>query len=154
MGKTEALPGLGIEPATPPSGQEKPSLKLGDLGVLPIIRFGTPPPTPDSSTGGVAKMHADKDRGGDKDKQGRWLVEPSLNVTRTVGSTRPNDDTPDTVRHTRQERIWLHVNYRGEGPFLEAWGLSIMKLEDRLEGLAIIRELIQAEAEGKHVEGI
>lgn len=155
MGKGATQSGRSAEPATPPSsGKQKLSLELGDLGVLPIIRFGTPPPTPDSSTGGVAEMHADKGRGEDGNEQGRRPVKPNLDVMKTRGSTGPKVSTADTVRHTRQERIWLHVNYRGESPFLKAWGLDITKLADRLEGLAIVRELIQAEAEGKRVEDI
>lgn len=59
----------------------------------------------------------------------------------------PKARSGDAVRHTRHERIWLHVNYHGETPFLQAWGLDIAKLADRLEGLAILRDLIQAEAE-------
>jgi hypothetical protein len=60
-------------------------------------------------------------------------------------------ETHDSVRHTRQERIWLHLNYRGEAPFLQAWGLSITDLADRLEGLSILKDLMQAKAEGNGV---
>lgn len=81
--------------------------------------------------------------------------EPKLDNDNTtfVENTQPKTGTGDSVRHTRQERIWLHVNYRGEAPFLKAWGLSITKLADRIEGLAIMRELIQAEGERKEMEG-
>lgn len=74
------------------------------------------------------------------------------NTTFKTDKTRPKPETGDSVRHTRQERIWLHVNYRGEAPFLKAWGLSITKPADRIEGLGILRELIQAEGERKEME--
>lgn len=51
-----------------------------------------------------------------------------------------------TSRYTRKERIWLHSNYRGEAPFLQAWGLDIEKDDDRREGVRIVRELMDAEA--------
>jgi len=72
-------------------------------------------------------------------------------AAREKTQTRP--ETDDSVRHTRQERVWLHINYRGEAPFLQAWGLNITKPADRLEGLAILRELIQADGERKEMEG-
>jgi hypothetical protein len=52
-----------------------------------------------------------------------------------------------TIHHTREERAWLHVNYRGEAPFLLAWGLHIARPGDREEGLLILRDLMQAERE-------
>jgi hypothetical protein len=70
--------------------------------------------------------------------------------------TQRKPETVDSVRYntsTRQERIWLHINYRGKTPFLQAWGLDITKLADRIEGLVILRELIQAEGERKGVGG-
>ncbi|KAK5655664.1 hypothetical protein OQA88_5597 [Cercophora sp. LCS_1] len=51
------------------------------------------------------------------------------------------------AKYTRQERVWLHHNYRGEAPFLLVWGLDIRNEEDREEGLEILRELMQAESE-------
>ncbi len=50
-------------------------------------------------------------------------------------------------RHTMQERVWLHRNYRGEAPFLRAWGLNIESEEDREEGRALMQELMQADDE-------
>ncbi|KAK4146105.1 uncharacterized protein C8A04DRAFT_26273 [Dichotomopilus funicola] len=115
------------EPATSSRSQQNTSSELGDPGFLPLLRFGAPPPTPDSSAGGAAK----------------------------TDKAQPNTETDDSVRHTstRQDRIWLHINYRGEAPFLQAWGLDITKPADRIEGLAILRELIQAEGERNSVEG-
>lgn len=48
-------------------------------------------------------------------------------------------------RHTTQERLWLHRNYRGEAAFLKAWGLDIEQGQDREEGKSILQELMQAE---------
>ena len=48
---------------------------------------------------------------------------------------------------TSQERLWLHRNYRGEAPFLKAWGLSIESEEEREEGRVLLLELMQAEKE-------
>ncbi|KAK8022363.1 hypothetical protein PG993_013130 [Apiospora rasikravindrae] len=56
-----------------------------------------------------------------------------------------------TKRHTREERLWLHKNYRGEANFLRAWGLSIDSEEDRDEGAALMRELCQSELEAKWI---
>ncbi|KAH8881660.1 hypothetical protein GQ53DRAFT_832162 [Thozetella sp. PMI_491] len=57
------------------------------------------------------------------------------------------------LRHSVQERIWLHRNYKGEAPFLAAWGLDIQSEEDRREGNQILKELMQAEeSEGTQKE--
>ncbi|KAH9901782.1 hypothetical protein F4778DRAFT_737665 [Xylariomycetidae sp. FL2044] len=56
------------------------------------------------------------------------------------------------VRHTAQERLWLHRNYRGEATFLKAWGLQLTKDEDRAEGIRILRELMAGEAEAEREE--
>lgn len=53
--------------------------------------------------------------------------------------------TPRQPRHTTQERLWLHRNYRGEAAFLTAWGLNIELEQDREEGKSILQELMQAE---------
>jgi hypothetical protein len=74
-------------------------------------------------------------------------------LKKASGLARRPSERVDSLRHTRQERIWLHVNYRGEAPFLKAWGLDIGKRSDRLEGLAILRELIHAEAQERKKEG-
>ena len=38
--------------------------------------------------------------------------------------------------------MWLHQHYRGEAPFLRAWGLDIKSAADREEGVVILRDLI------------
>ena len=129
-------------------------MELGDLGVLPIIRFGTPPPTPDSSIDGAPRAHVHKNDEKVISKEGHCPTVPESDDAKTGETPQPKTDAVDIIRHTRQERIWLHVNYRGEGPFLKAWALDITKVADRLEGLAIVRELIQAEEEGKREEGL
>ncbi|KAL2196620.1 hypothetical protein P885DRAFT_78346 [Corynascus similis CBS 632.67] len=172
---------------------------------LPTFRFDSPPPTPDSSAGGAARVHADhlQDQGREMDqyhqygtatttdtpadrnekvierqrlkdnnahirrerdkKDQRPLTPPSPH-TKTDSKTSQGRHQPVLaaavpapkpagVRHTRRERVWLHVNYRGEAPFLRAWGLDIARLSDRLEGLVILRELMQAEDEEENDEG-
>ncbi|KAI2643578.1 hypothetical protein GGS21DRAFT_497119 [Xylaria nigripes] len=49
-------------------------------------------------------------------------------------------------RMSGKERYWLHKNYRGEAAFLKAWGLDIMIEEDRVEGMEILRDLMEGEA--------
>ncbi|KAL2019154.1 hypothetical protein VTK56DRAFT_10026 [Thermocarpiscus australiensis] len=128
-------------PATPGSTPEPPKGQ-DEAASLPVVRYGTPPPTPDSSADGTARMYkAERKHENDKDD--------------AINSEKPQlqHATECSVRHTRHERIWLHVNYRGEAPFLRAWGLDITKLSDRLEGLSILRDLIQAEDERQGPEG-
>ncbi|KAK8076603.1 hypothetical protein PG994_003875 [Apiospora phragmitis] len=64
----------------------------------------------------------------------------------------PTPRTAKTTRHTREERLWLHRNYRGEANFLRAWGFSIDSEEDRDEGAALLRELCQSEQEAKWIK--
>ncbi|KAI1847415.1 hypothetical protein JX265_005525 [Neoarthrinium moseri] len=52
-----------------------------------------------------------------------------------------------SLRHSPQERLWLHRNYRGEATFLKAWGLNIEKADDRDEGITIMKELMASEEE-------
>ncbi|KAI0136395.1 hypothetical protein BJ170DRAFT_601582 [Xylariales sp. AK1849] len=52
-----------------------------------------------------------------------------------------------TSRHSPQERLWLHRNYRGELTFLKAWGLDIEKEEERVEGSILMKELMESEDE-------
>ncbi|KAK4033047.1 hypothetical protein C8A01DRAFT_19957 [Parachaetomium inaequale] len=144
------------EPATSSRSQQNTSSELGGPGFLPLLRFGTPPPTPDSSGCGAAKTHLGRDKGKGKEEDGALPLKSKGDGDATVtrDKAQSKTETDDWVRHTstRQERIWLHINYRGEAPFLQAWGLDITKLADRIKGLAILRELIQAEGERKSVE--
>jgi hypothetical protein len=125
--------------------QEKSPWGQEDLSFLPIIRFGTPPPTPDSSTGRTAKTNLGREEKKDKNATGQRAAEPSDDNAgrRELPGSKP--ETSQGVRHSRQERKWLHVNYKGEAPFLKAWGLDIRSVSDRLEGLAILKDLMQAE---------
>lgn len=45
--------------------------------------------------------------------------------------------------------MWLHQHYRGEAPFLRAWGLDIKSAADREEGIVILRDLIALDLEGE-----
>jgi hypothetical protein len=128
---------------------EKPSLGQDDLTFLPLIRFGTPPPTPDSSTGRTAKTYLGREEGSGQDTEGQRAAEPSDDDTRRKETPEAKlEEACQRVRHTRQERKWLHVNYKGEAPFLKAWGLDITSASDRVEGLAILKDLMQAEEGG------
>ena len=60
---------------------------------------------------------------------------------------------PPPPKYTRHELIWLHRNYRGELPFLRAWGLDISSAEDRAEGLEMLRELMLEEEENGLARG-
>ncbi|KAK3985761.1 hypothetical protein QBC44DRAFT_352839 [Cladorrhinum sp. PSN332] len=94
--------------------------------------YGTPPPTPDSDAGGVARQPSKK-------------APPETNAQTLEPRTFAFPKTTHSLAHTRQERIWLHTNYRGEAPFLEAWGLDISLQGDREEGLVILKELMLEE---------
>jgi len=49
--------------------------------------------------------------------------------------------------YTEKEKGWLRENYRSEFQFLRDFGLSIYKDEDREEGRAILRSMMQSEEE-------
>ncbi|KAK3360387.1 hypothetical protein B0T25DRAFT_129080 [Lasiosphaeria hispida] len=110
---------------------------------------GTPPPTPDSATGTAATTLT---------STSTLTLTPTPKPTPAPAGS-DNDDDDDTriqisvgmrcpTQHTRPERVWLHRHYRGEAPFLQAWGLDIKSPDDRAEGLGILRELMEAEGEG------
>ena len=98
--------------------------------------------------------------GKEKEEDGATPVKPKVDDDATLSvagqktETRSKAETADSAQHTRRERVWLHINYRGESPFLQAWGMDISKPIDRVEGLALLRELIQAEREREGVEGV
>ncbi|KAK3309238.1 uncharacterized protein B0T15DRAFT_573259 [Chaetomium strumarium] len=102
-------------------------------------------PTPNAQTTSSATTTTTTSREREKGRGEEEETKP------TRLARRPSERV-DSLRHTRQERIWLHVNYRGEAPFLKAWGLDIGRRSDRLEGLAILRELIHAEAQERKRE--
>ncbi|KAH6623925.1 hypothetical protein F5144DRAFT_596010 [Chaetomium tenue] len=214
--------GTPNEPITPPHKHQEDSPNL-NLNIhsdpaypafLPVFRFDSPPPTPDSSTGiaAFARTHAERERDEQtahtkreeqkahtkRDEQkaapGAGPRTPPL-AARAPILDRPGQQqqqqqqkqklghTPKPVsahapapgtelpqlpqqqsqpqqsqqsqppRHTRAERVWLHVNYRGEAPFLRAWGLDIGKVEDRVDGVEILRELMRADVEDEYNSG-
>ncbi|KAL2175897.1 uncharacterized protein P884DRAFT_279028 [Thermothelomyces heterothallicus CBS 202.75] len=156
------------EPAEqPPTEQGKGGPSRSDEPQpLPTFRFDSAPPTPDSSAGGAARalVGLEQDWGRqDEGARARPAGElrgpkgplqdraPGGRDEKSTGRSGAGgvDSPPKQVlRHTREERVWLHVNYRGEAPFLQAWGLDIANPGDRLEGLTILRELMQAEGAG------
>ncbi|KAK3377500.1 hypothetical protein B0H63DRAFT_561663 [Podospora didyma] len=137
---------------TPATASNSPTLTREKSGTttpshpVPVVApYNTPPLTPDSIKGG----------GGQVSTAAAAAVLPPPRLTtptstaleRQHGTPSPLINTPPMLRHTRQERVWLHENYRGEAPFLKAWGLDIKKVEDREEGLEILRDLIRSENE-------
>ncbi|KAK3291778.1 uncharacterized protein B0H64DRAFT_435544 [Chaetomium fimeti] len=171
------------EPVTPPNKQQDSDPAYPAF--LPVFRFDSPPPTPDSSTGiaAIAKTYADKEEQTPtpekttpppaarplmfnrplqpqpqpksdpgpapapipEPKREAPIPEPKREapIPEPKREERARHPTPKAYeaevllppRHTRQERIWLHVNYRGEAPFLQAWGLDIGTVADRVEGM-------------------
>ncbi|KAK1750504.1 hypothetical protein QBC47DRAFT_393599 [Echria macrotheca] len=121
--------------------------------------LGAPPLTPDSETG-AAKLETklpstqpteevhtedrDDERERARESSDSKASEFTIPIKATIVSPLPRTVL---VRHTREERMWLHHNYRGEAPFLQAWGLDIANAEDREEGLDMLRELMAAERE-------
>ncbi|KAK3937467.1 hypothetical protein QBC46DRAFT_267467 [Diplogelasinospora grovesii] len=102
--------------------------------------IASPPPTPDSggTPSGTAQGQGEP-KSDNSNEEGLRVSQPaSITVSRSQRSA---------ARHSRQERMWLHQNYRGEAPFLDAWGLNIKNEEDREEGSRILRDLMQAERE-------
>ncbi|RYO76467.1 hypothetical protein DL766_006399 [Monosporascus sp. MC13-8B] len=80
-----------------------------------------------------------------QNKETSTAAAPTAITTGSGNSTQPKSRRPP--RHTPQERLWLHRNYRGEAPFLKAWGLSINSEEDREEGKTILQDLMRGEEE-------
>ncbi|KAK4183656.1 hypothetical protein QBC35DRAFT_393424 [Podospora australis] len=126
-----------------PSHTEKPSSR----GKHAQHDLATPPPTPDSNTDGAtvtASRGASTPRTHSRTKSSDHHPERPASPRsqrKTTGKVTYPQRT-HSLRHTRQERAWLHANYRGEAPFLQAWGLDISRQKDREEGLALMRELM------------
>ncbi len=146
------------EPATC-SDNPLSSSEFNDLGFLPLLRFSTPPLTPDSSAGGAARSRFGRDKGKDREKDGTTPAKSRVDDGAMPPKPGPKTETPsktetvDSARHTHQERVWLHINYRGESPFLQAWGMDIRRPVDRVEGLVLLKQLMQAEREREGMEG-
>ncbi|KAK0716418.1 hypothetical protein B0T21DRAFT_396029 [Apiosordaria backusii] len=128
MGKimldTPPLAGSGREPdqKEPDTGSTLPNTVYT---AQPVTGLGTPPPTPDSASGSKATA-----------------VSGSKAHVLTPASSWKTSSSTAAGRYTRQERMWLHHNYRGEAPFLAAWGLDITSQQDREEGVSIVKELM------------
>ncbi|KAK4645241.1 hypothetical protein QC761_001160 [Podospora bellae-mahoneyi] len=94
----------------------------------PVTGLRTPPPTPDSASGTTAM---------------------AITITRPMGSD-STEELPaqkysvhlSRPKYSLQERMWLHRNYRGEAPFLAAWGLDIASQQDQGEGVSRVKELM------------
>ena len=152
-----------------PLGKLKPSISAGFPVADSESSYGTPPPTPDSDAGGVARRQPKilRPLGGEtmtsQPQPGSPGAFPkrthSLSYARKPSEPPAQSESPvslepkaevaspkrahaGSLAHTREERLWLHKNYRGEAPFLEAWGLDISRQSDREEGLGILRELM------------
>ncbi|KAK1826441.1 hypothetical protein QBC39DRAFT_364303 [Podospora conica] len=146
--KTKPLPSIPTPPAS-----------VRTVSSTPDDPAAAAPPTPDSAAGGMARMETlllgTKALG----VRAKWSS-PDLSTSTTTrlssGSSsssaseanRPPAAAPiGPPKYTRPELIWLHRNYRGELPFLRAWGLDIGSAEDRAEGLEMLRELMLEEEE-------
>ncbi|KAK0614547.1 hypothetical protein B0T14DRAFT_310135 [Immersiella caudata] len=132
-------------PQLPPQvpATEKPKTPApSDISAISAPELVTPPltpepePTPETTKSELVPMKMVAEE----------VVSPSevseVSVSRS-GSASTSGSV--TARYTREERIWLHSNYRGEAPFLQAWGLDIKKQDEREEGIRMVRELMAAE---------
>lgn len=54
----------------------------------------------------------------------------------------------DAPKYTSAELQWLQRHWDGEFKFLQAYGLSIYKDEDREEGRRIVRAFMEQDARG------
>ena len=63
-------------------------------------------------------------------------------------TNKPTPTTPNQYQpfHTPAEKAWLNQHYGGEFHFLKSYSLSIYKDEDRQEGKAILKGLMDEEA--------
>ncbi|KAH8675455.1 hypothetical protein BX600DRAFT_452708 [Xylariales sp. PMI_506] len=118
-------------------------------------RNGPPPTKPLPAIRGLPTPEAspvEATRSGRRDKAPS--PQSSARATATAGSSAAGATSPRTPtwKHSPQERLWLHRNYRGEATFLKAWGLKIESEEDREEGLVLMRELMDAEEEKKRAK--
>lgn len=100
------------------------------------------PPTPDSAAGGLARLESLLNST-KTNPTGTGIATPER-LSSSSDTSKPGLAPP---KYTRSELIWLHRNYRGELPFLRAWGLDISSAEDRAEGLEMLRELMLEEEE-------
>ncbi|KAK4174102.1 hypothetical protein QBC36DRAFT_244055 [Triangularia setosa] len=125
-----------------------------------VTGLGAPPKTPDSASGSTAMtviitrptagsiiqpFPARKDSLPCAHPPSHFRIVSESWVLTPVS---PDDSTTSSAiagRYTHQERMWLHRNYRGEAPFLAAWGLDITSQQDRDEGVGIVKELMMEE---------
>jgi hypothetical protein len=136
-------------PQLPPqvTATEKPKTPApSDISAISAPELVTPPltpepePTPETAKSELVPMKIITIRE-------EATVPSEVGVSRSAsGSTSGSTSGSVTARYTREERIWLHSNYRGEAPFLQAWGLDIRREEDREEGIRMVRELMAAES--------
>ncbi|KAK3686138.1 hypothetical protein B0T22DRAFT_483041 [Podospora appendiculata] len=151
--KWKPLPGLPAQqrPSTAPETRATTNTPTSNSKHKPLplplpYGLGTPPPTPDSSTcGTAARAPATDTVKANNSREDESIITVGIQQDqRSSGS-----ESAASIwrgRHTREERMWLHANYRGEAPFLLAWGLNIDRREDREEGMVILRDLMTAQA--------
>ncbi|KAK6851607.1 hypothetical protein PG995_011732 [Apiospora arundinis] len=115
-----------------------------------------PPPPSSSSSQNLApsQQPPPRDQSSTANPVSSLTRSSSLNSPKIslVVPSKSSSQPAKTTRFTREERLWLHRNYRGEANFLRAWGLSIDSEEDRDEGAALLRELVQSEQEAKWIK--
>lgn len=135
--KTKPLPSIPTPPSTAPASVHTVSTTTEDPSHLLAA-----PLTPDSASGGLARLESLLTNNA---KALGTATPERLSSSSDTTSNKATTTAPP--KYTRSELIWLHRNYRGELPFLRAWGLDIASVEDRAEGLEMLRELMLEEEE-------
>lgn len=135
--KTKPLPSIPTPPSTAPASLHTISSTTEDPSSLLAA-----PPTPDSAAGGLARLESLLNSAIKTNPTGSGIATPER-----LSSSSETSKATAPPKYTRSELIWLHRNYRGELPFLRAWGLDIASAEDRAEGLEMLRELMLEEEE-------
>ena len=74
------------------------------------------------------------------------MSQNATNQPTSTTSTSSSTQNPYQPRHTPAEKAWLKENWKDEFHFLASHGLSIYKDEDRQEGKAILKGLMDEEA--------
>lgn len=139
----------GIQDATRnrKSPPRPPLNKPQDAQVLPPLTSAPPnmplPPISGTKLAGQGKTRHQLHRRGSSSASDRTVEMCSPTRVSPDGLQRPGTKQ----KLTPKERFWLHRQYRGEASFLQAWGLDIANESDRDEGLLILRELMEGEAQ-------
>ncbi|KAL8876934.1 MAG: hypothetical protein Q9198_004956 [Flavoplaca austrocitrina] len=85
-------------------------------------------------------------------ERAKWQAHQQKDSTDQPGGLQPANNqrfpkTNDDVPLTKAENKWLKDNYNGEFHFLQTYGLSIYKDEDRVEGRRILRAMMEDDSD-------